>query len=60
MTTKQLLLQTVKKLPDDASVEDAMERFLFLAKVERGLRQAETGKMLTHDQVKAKMRVSMK
>ena len=56
MTTKQLLLQAVKKLPDDASVEDAMERFLFLAKVEKGLRQAETGRMLTHDQVKAKMR----
>ena len=56
MTTKQLLLQAVKKLPDDASVEDAMERFLFLAKVEKGLRQAETGRMLIHDQVKAKMR----
>ena len=56
MTTKQMLLQTAKRLPDDASIEDAMERLLFLAKIEKGIGQADAGKMLSHDQVKAKMR----
>ena len=35
MTTKLMLLQTVKRFPDDASIEDAMGKFLFLAKIER-------------------------
>jgi predicted transcriptional regulator len=56
MTTKQMLLQTAKKLPDDASIEDAMERLLFLAKIEKGIEQADAGKTLSHRRVKAKMR----
>jgi predicted transcriptional regulator len=54
MTTKQMLIQTVKKLPDNASIEDAMERFLFLAKIEKGIGQADAGKTLSHQRVKAK------
>jgi len=38
-------------LPDDASYEDAMERLFFLAKIERGLRQAEAGQTIPHEQV---------
>jgi len=36
MTTKEKAVRAVQELPDDASFEDAMERLLFLAKVERG------------------------
>lgn len=56
MTTKEMLLQTFRKLPDDASIEDAMERLLFLAKVEKGIQQADSGKTLAHKRVKARMR----
>lgn len=55
MTTKERLLQAVKDLPDDATIEDAMERFLFLAKVDRGIKQADAGETLSHDEVKEKM-----
>ena len=50
------MIQTVKRLPDGASIEDAMESFLFLAKIEKGIRQADAGKTLSHRRVKAKMR----
>ena len=56
MTTKQLVLQTVKKLPADASLEDAMEQLLFLAKVEKGVQQADQGRTIPHAQVKERMR----
>ena len=36
---KERLLDAVCGLPEDATVEDAMEQFYFLAKVEEGLRQ---------------------
>ncbi len=52
MTVKEKVLKAVEALPDDASIEDAMERLLLLAKVERGLRQAESGETLSHEEVK--------
>ena len=55
MTTKEKAVQALKELPDDASIEDAMERLLFLAKVEKGLRQAEAGQTVPHAEVKDRM-----
>ena len=55
MTTKEKALHALKELPDDASIEDAMERLLFLAKVEKGLRQAEAGQTVPHAEVKDRM-----
>lgn len=36
-SVKDRVREAVEKLPDDTSVEEAMERLYFLAKVERGL-----------------------
>ena len=55
MTTKEKLARVIEDLPDDATIEDAMERLLFLAKVERGIQQADAGKTIPHGQVKKRM-----
>ncbi|HUJ09965.1 MAG TPA: hypothetical protein VL171_08055 [Verrucomicrobiae bacterium] len=55
MTTKQKVLEAVRGLPDDATFEDAMQRLLFLAKIDRGLQQADAGQTVPHTQVKEKM-----
>jgi predicted transcriptional regulator len=60
MTTKQMVLRSVRHLPEDASIEDAMERLLLLAKIEKGIQQADAGKTLSHDQVKERMRKWLK
>lgn len=49
---KQRMVETVEDLPDDATVEDAIERLYFLAKVERGLEQSEAGQTISHEDVK--------
>lgn len=49
---KQRVLEAVRDLPDDATVEDAMERLYFVAKVEEGLRQAESGETVSHEEAK--------
>ncbi len=41
MGTKQQILKAMEELPDDASVEDALDRLYLLYKVERGLLQAD-------------------
>ena len=56
MTTKQKVIKAVQSLPANASFEDAMERLLFLAKIEKGLGQADAGQTVPHDKVKQKMR----
>ena len=55
MTAKQKVMRIVRDLPANASIEDAMERLLFLAKVEKGIQQADSGKTLSHEKVKEKM-----
>ena len=55
MTTKEKVLDLVEDLPDNASIEDAMDRLLFLAKVERGIRQADDGMTFPHSQVRERM-----
>jgi len=38
-------------LPADATIEDAIERLVFLAKVERGLAQVTAGQGIPHDEI---------
>ncbi len=52
MTITEKVLQAVQNLPDDAPIEDAMERLLFMAKIEKGLQQADAGQTISHDEVK--------
>ena len=55
MTTKEKLIHAVEDLSDDATIEDAMERLLFLAKIERGIQQADAGQTITNAKVKERM-----
>jgi predicted transcriptional regulator len=51
-TAKERALQALRTLPDDASLEDAIEQICFIAKVEEGLRQSEAGELTPHEDVK--------
>ena len=52
---REKLLEAVRGLPEDATVEEAMERLYFLAKVGEGLRHTDAGQ--TVDQEEARRRV---
>ena len=54
-TAKDLLKEAAERLPENASVEDAMERLLFLAKVEKGKADADAGRTIPHDEVKRRL-----
>jgi len=53
--SKERVLKAVRDLPEDASVEDAMERLYFLAKIEEGERQAETDQTVSHEEAKRRI-----
>jgi len=54
-STKQKVIEAIENLPPDATVEDAMERLYFLAKVQRGLDQADAGDTISHDEAKKRL-----
>lgn len=51
---KNEMIRAIADLPEDATVEDAMERLYFLAKIERGLEQSESGETVSHAEIKAR------
>jgi predicted transcriptional regulator len=50
---KQKVLDAVEQLPSNATIEDVIERLVFLAKIGQGLAQADAGQLIPHDQVAA-------
>jgi predicted transcriptional regulator len=54
-TAKERIRATVDALPDNVTVEQAIERLYFLAKIERGLEQADAGKTVSHDEAKRRL-----
>jgi predicted transcriptional regulator len=54
-TVKQRVLAAVEKLPTDATFEDAIERLVFLAKIERGLAEVDGGKGIDHGEVRRRL-----
>ena len=52
MTTKQIAIQTIQKLPDGATWDDIQERVRFVAGVRKGLWELDEGKGIPHDRVR--------
>lgn len=50
-TLKQKVIDSIKKLPQDASLDDIMERIYFIHKVEVGLKQSEQENVISHGDV---------
>jgi predicted transcriptional regulator len=51
-SVKQRAIEAIRSLPEDATLEDAIERLCFIAKVEEGLRQSEAGELIPHEEIK--------
>jgi predicted transcriptional regulator len=51
-TAKERILEALQALPADATYDDAIERLVFLARVEEGLAQLDSGEFVPHDEVK--------
>lgn len=53
--TKEKVLEVVEGLPEDVTVEDVMEHLYFLAKVQRGLMEADKGETVPHAEIKKRL-----
>ena len=55
MTEKEIVLETIRALPDDCSLEEIAERIEFMAAVQKGLDQLDSGEGIPHDEVKRQL-----
>lgn len=53
--TRDRILESLQDLPPDATFEDAIERLVFLAKIEAGLAELDAGEGIPHDEVKRQL-----
>jgi predicted transcriptional regulator len=51
-TTKEEALQLISRLPEEVAWEDIMYRLYVKRKIEEGIKAADEGRIISHDQVK--------
>lgn len=51
-TTKKQALEMIKKLPEKATWDDIMYEIYVRKKIEAGIKAAEEGRVISHDEVK--------
>jgi len=54
-TAKEKILEAIEKLPADATLEDAIERLVLMAKIERGLAELDAGRGVDHSEAKRRL-----
>ena len=54
-TARDRILDAVQDLPVDATFDDAIERLVFLAKIDEGLAELDAGEGIPHDEVKRRL-----
>ena len=55
MSTKQEILNAIADLPEQASVQDALDRLYLLYKVDQGIKQADAGQLISQEEACSRM-----
>ena len=51
MLTRDKVINSIKDLPDSFTIDELIDRLIFIEKVEQGLKQSEEGKVISHEEV---------
>ena len=60
MTTKEEILELMEQLPEDATIEDAIEKLVVLYKIQQGLEQLDKGQGISKEEAKKRIRQWLK
>ena len=52
MSDKEVVIEAVRKLPDTVSMDDISEEVAILAAIRRGEEAADSGRIVSHEEVK--------
>lgn len=54
-TTKEEVIQLVKAMPDNVTLEDVLEELYFKIQVDQGLAELDRGESLPHEEVERRL-----
>jgi hypothetical protein len=54
--TKEAIIKVVNDLPNDFELDVLLDKLIFMAKVEKGMQQIEEGKVISHEEMKEKIK----
>ena len=54
-TEKENIIEMIKALPNDVSMEDIIEAIYVRQKIEKGLKDSEEGKLFSHEEAKERL-----
>lgn len=54
-TTRQKILGALEDLPSDTTFDEAIERLVFLAKIDAGLVELDAGEGIPHEEAKERL-----
>ena len=55
MTTKELLIEFARDLPDHTTLDEAVEELQILAAIRKGQKAASEGRVITHEEMKRRI-----
>ena len=55
MTQKELVLDAISELPNDASLDEISDRVDFLAAIQKGFDQLDRGEGISHEEIKRQL-----
>ena len=55
LSVRDRIIQALEDLPQDATFEEAIERLVFLAKIDAGLAELDEGKGIPHEEAKDRL-----
>jgi len=55
MSQKELVLEAIQELPDDASIDQIADRVEFMAAIQKGIEDIDRGDTIPHEDVKRQL-----
>lgn len=55
MSTKEAVIEIIRRMPDDATLPDIMEELYVRQKIDEGLRQLDAGEGIPHEEVERRL-----
>jgi hypothetical protein len=55
MLTKDAVINTISKFPDSFTLDELVDKLIFMDKVEKGLDQSLNNKVLTHEEARQRL-----
>lgn len=55
MSNKEIVLEAVRELPDEATFPEILEQIAILAAIQEGEADADAGRVISHDEMKKRI-----